>query len=96
MQSENRAAVRQPCRHMERGSSRVQALSAYLTDTHSLAPPPRPHTQDTSFYAESGGQCADTGAVAAASGAWPVEVGPNCLLLLAIVQPWWSPEWLLH
>ncbi|PRW58002.1 alanine--tRNA ligase isoform A [Chlorella sorokiniana] len=38
--------------------------------------------QDTSFYAESGGQCADTGAIAAASGAWPVE---DCIVAAGYV-----------
>lgn len=78
----NQAAAWQPCRRMGHGAL-VRAWTAERVV--SSAPLPPPHTQDTSFYAESGGQCADTGAIAAASGAWPVEVGPTvwctgCLL----------------
>lgn len=60
------------------------------TSLHPLNHPP----QDTSFYAESGGQCADSGAIVSPSGTWPVEVRPSaacvpCCCLLASRELWW-------
>lgn len=43
----------------------------------------------TSFYAESGGQCADTGAIAGAGGAVDVEVRKNMRCACAVACTRW-------